>query len=149
MKKVGIITFVAVLLLVGGVWWSNSLSSSGDIVETIGQNGIHWHPQLEIYIKGKKQDIPHNIGLVGVHNPIHTHDDVPIIHMEFSGKVTGDNIKLGNFFRVWGKEFNSTTLFNQKNGPEGIVRMFVNGQENREFENYQMHDGDKIEIRYE
>jgi len=27
--------------------------------------------------------------------------------------------------------------------------MAVNGKENKDFENYQMRDGDKIEIRYE
>ena len=29
------------------------------------------------------------------------------------------------------------------------VIMTVNGEENFEFENYQMRDGDKIELRYE
>ena len=132
------IAVAAVLLFSGAIWWSKSLSS--DDLSVIARSGLHWHPLLEIYVEGEKIEIPQNIGLVGVHNPIHTHDDLPIIHMEFSGKVTEEDIKLENLFKVWGKEFLS---FGER------VTMTVNGQENTEFEDYQMHDGDKIEIRYE
>ena len=138
MKNFISIAVAAVLLFLGAIWWSNSLSS--DDLSIITQSGLHWHPLLEIYVKGEKIEIPQNIGLAGVHSPIHTHDDLPIIHMEFSGKVTEEDTKLGNFFKVWGKEFLS---FGER------VTMTVNGQENTEFEDYQMHDGDKIEIRYE
>jgi len=138
MKNFISIAVAAVLLFLGAIWWSNSLSS--DDLSIITQSGLHWHPLLEIYVKGEKIEIPQNIGLAGVHSPIHTHDDLPIIHMEFSGKVTEEDTKLGNFFKVWGKEFLS---FGER------VTMTVNGQENTEFENYQMRDGDKIEIRYE
>ena len=138
MKNFISIAVAAVLLFSGAIWWSNSLSS--DDLSIITQSGLHWHPLLEIYVKGEKIEIPQNIGLAGVHSPIHTHDDLPIIHMEFSGKVTEEDTKLGNFFKVWGKEFLS---FGER------VTMTVNGQENTEFENYQMRDGDKIEIRYE
>lgn len=138
MKNFITIAVAIVLLFSGAIWWSNSLSS-GDR-SLITQSGLHWHPLLEIYVKGEKIEIPQNIGLLGVHSPIHTHDDLPIIHMEFSGKVTEDDIRLRNFFRVWGKDF-------MEFSPQ--VMMTVNGQENIEFGNYQMHDGDKIEIRYE
>jgi len=97
-------------------------------------------PELEIYVNGDKIEIPQNVGLGGIHNPVHTHDDLPLIHLEFDGLVREDNVKLGNFFRVWGKDFME---FGSK------VIMTVNGEENFEFENYQMRDGDKIELRYE
>lgn len=160
MKNIVIAGIIAALLLGGGVWWSKSLSSGESGV--INSNGfLHWHPQLEIYIKGVKQEIPTNIG-VGVqyasgptYDPVmrmtavHTHDDLPLIHLEFSGKVTEEDIKLGNFFRIWGKEFSSSQLLEHRNGPEGKVSMLVNGQANAEFENYHMRDGDRIELRYE
>jgi heat shock protein HslJ len=150
MKQFGILAVVAVVLLVGGVLLSNYMSSESDDVENvISRNGIHWHPELEIYVHGEKVEIQEGIGLVGVHNPIHTHDDLPLVHMEFSGKVTKEDTTLGEFFKVWGKEFNSKRLFDNHNGPEGMVHMFVNGKENTEFENYHMQDKDKIEIRYE
>jgi hypothetical protein len=152
MKKFGILAIIVVVLLVGGVWLSNmssSSDSSDDGGEVISRNGIHWHPELEIYVHGEKVEIQEGLGLVGIHNPIHTHDDLPLIHMEFSGRVMKENTTLGEFFKVWGKEFSSTQLFDNHNGPEGMVHMFVNGEENTEFENYHMQDKDKIEIRYE
>jgi len=147
MKQTGTIAVVVIFLLVVGIWWSNSLSSSDP--DLISKKGIHWHPEVEIYIKGEKQEIPEGLGLAGVHNPIHTHDDVPAIHMEFGGRVTNDNTRLGNFFDIWGETFNSEQIFEYVNGPEGSVSMTVNGEPNTEFEDYLMKDGDKIEIRYE
>jgi len=147
MKKFWMVIIVAVVVLLGGVWWSNSLSSNDP--NLVSSNGVHWHPHLEIYIKGEQQEIPHNIGLTGVHSPMHTHDDTPIVHMEFGGVVMEDDTRLGNFFRIWGKEFNSQQILDYYNGPDGTVYMFVNGEENAEFENYHMQDDDKIEIRYE
>ena len=69
--------------------------------------------------------------------------------MEFSGVVTKEDTRLGNFFKTWGKEFSSTQIFEYKNSSESAVIIFVNGKENLDFENYLMRDGDKIEIRYE
>ncbi|KKQ82746.1 MAG: hypothetical protein UT07_C0020G0005 [Parcubacteria group bacterium GW2011_GWB1_38_8] len=131
---------IVIVLLIGAVWWSKSLSSTSNDPTVISHNGIHWHPELEIYVNGDKIEIPQNVGLGGIHNPVHTHDDLPLIHLEFDGLVREDNVKLGNFFRVWGKDFME---FGSK------VIMTVNGEENFEFENYQMRDGDKIELRYE
>lgn len=152
MKNVYIIIGLALVLLIGGAWWSRSLqnnNNSNGNSSVISTNGIHWHPELEIYIKGERQTIPQNVGLLAGHNPIHTHDDLPVIHLEFGGRVTQDDIRLGKFFDVWEKKFSSECIFNYCNGEEGTVKMFVNGELSTEFENYVMRDGDKIEIRYE
>lgn len=147
MKNILILGLIVVVSIFGvQVLLNKPLSGE---TQLISSTGLHWHPQLEIYIKGEKQEIPADMGLGVMHSPIHTHDDLPIIHMEFSGKVTEGDTKIGNFFRVWGKNFNSDQLFDYKNSPEANVKMFVNGEENTEFENYKMKDGDKIEIRYE
>ena len=138
MKNFVIIGAVVILVLVGASFWSKSLSSQDPSV--VSRNGIHWHPELEIFVKGEKTEIPENVGLIGTHSPIHTHEDLPIIHLEFDGLVREDDVRLGNFFKVWNKEFMSF-------GPS--VKMVVNDQENTEFENYQMKDGDKIELYYE
>ncbi len=136
---------ISVLLSKG----SESSVPEGDVV---AKNGLHWHPNLTINIEGKKQELPANIGLSGsVHQKIHTHDTDAkdgVVHLEAQGVVGKDDIKLGNFFRVWGKEFNSTKILDKTSGPEGVVKMTVNGKDNREFENYLMKDGDKIEISY-
>lgn len=144
-KKIGkkILKIVLVVLLVSGgigwfIWYVGNQPKTLES-EIISRNGLHWHPELTIYIKGVKQEIPANIGIGLTHEPIHTHDNSGVLHLEFSGLVIKDDIKLSHFFKIWKKQFNSN----------GTVKMFVNGKENREFENYLMQDNDKIEIRYE
>lgn len=146
--KKNAILFCIIAIIGLGVWYIISLPPipEGDI---ISRTGIHWHPELSIIIQGKKQEIPANIGLGVVEKPIHTHDSTGQIHLEFQGLVRKNDIKLGKFFDVWGKKFNRNQIFDYANGNEGIIKMFVNGKPNEEFENYIMNDKDKIEIRYE
>lgn len=149
MKTILIIIGVSILALVGGAWLSSSQTSDPDV---ISRSGIHTHPKLAIYVKGEKQDIPANIG-VGpqyagkpTYNPgmkmtaMHTHEADGTIHLEFPAKVTKEDTRLGNFFRIWGKDIQSF-------GANMI--MAVNGAPNSEFGEYEMKDGDMIELRYE
>jgi hypothetical protein len=53
--------------------------------------------------------------------------------------VRRDDVKLGKFFKVWGKDFMEFG---------SSVRMAVNGEENAELQNYAMGNGDKIELHY-
>ncbi len=106
----------------------------------ISKKGIHWHPELVIYVNGEPQEIPQNIGLGQAHNPVHTHEDLPIIHLEFNDLVRKDDIKLNQFFKSWEKDINSFGV---------LKEMKVNGVGNTEFGEYMMQDGDKIELWYE
>lgn len=108
--------------------------------EIISRNGIHWHSNLEVYVKGVRQDIPADIGIGAVHQPMHTHAGDNTIHLEFSGLTTKKDLKLGNFFKNWGRDFRSFGT---------PASMTVNGKENTELENYVMKDNDRIEIKYE
>jgi len=72
--------------------------------------------------------------------PVHTHDSTGVIHLEMSGLIRKENITLGQFFKVWGKDIRSFGT---------NMTMTVNGKENTEYENYLMQDKDKIELRYE
>ncbi len=152
-KVIGGITLLTIAILVGGVFFlSKGGESSVPADQVVANNGLHWHPRLTVTIKGQKQEIPANLGIGAVHQELHTHDEDAkdgVVHMEMKGVVTKDETKLGNFFRIWGKEFNSTQIFDKKNGEEGKVKMMINGEENMDFENYMMKDGDTIEIRYE
>lgn len=137
-------------------------ASVSNINEIISQRGIHWHPELFIVIKGARQPIPANIG-IGMHyagypqydgmmtmTDMHTHDNSGKLHWEvMDGPVKRDDVRLGQFFGVWGKKFDSSCIFEYCNSAQGTVRMFVNGQSNEDFENYLIKDMDKIEIRYE
>ena len=145
---------VLTIIMIIGISFLLTNNSSSPITEEqiVSRNGLHWHPKLAVYIKGEKQEFSDSIGLGAVHQKMHTHaEDYKdgVVHMEIEGLVTKDQTRLGNFFRIWGKEFNSTQLFDNKNSSEGTVKMAVNGKENKDFENYQMRDGDNIEIRYE
>ncbi|MBI2623164.1 MAG: hypothetical protein HYW65_01130 [Candidatus Liptonbacteria bacterium] len=141
--------------LIGGIivvlalfWWGASQPEVAE-AEVVSRSGLHWHPELMIYIKGVKQDIPANIGIGIVHSPIHTHDGTGTLHLEMTGLVRKEDIRLGHFFSVWGKAFTREEIMGYRNGPEGTVKFLVSGAPNEEFENYMMRDKDKIEIRYE
>jgi len=138
MKTFLTLSVIAVLLLGGAVWFSRTIQTNDTGI--ISTNGLHWHPELEIYVNGEKQEVPQNIGLTGVHQPMHTHDDLPIIHLEFQGVVKKDDVILGQFFKNWGKDMSSFGA---------NMKMTVNGIENTELENYVMQDKDKIVLHYE
>lgn len=151
MKTILIVGGAVAILLIGGVWWSQNLAASDP--DVISRSGIHWHPQLTIYVKGEKKEISANIGIGSQYagtpgyDPqmqmaaVHTHDDMPIVHLEFmSGPVHKEDATLGAFFKIWGKDIRSFGA---------NMRMTVNGKENTDYENYIMRDGDKIELLYE
>ncbi len=162
-KRVSQIT-IGVLVL-GGlgalIWYSGSRAPVPE-GEIVSHGGIHWHPELKIVIKGEEIKIPANIG-IGIqyagyprYDPMmrmtdmHTHDDSGTLHWEvMKGPVTKEDVRIGSFFAIWGKKFDSSCIFENCNGSEGAVKMFVNGKINTEFQNYLVKDGDKIEIRYE
>lgn len=152
-KKIALIV-VSVLIIAAGAAagiWRLGLRSEPSAPEPkiISTNGIHWHPHLSIKINGEAKEIPSGIGLGITERPIHTHEADGVIHLEFPGRVTEDDVRLGKFFEIWGKTFNSNCIFDKCSGPEGQLQMLVNGQPNFDFENYVMRDGDKIEIIYE
>ena len=152
-KIIGLIGLVTIVILVGAVFFltkSENLNVPED--QIVARRGLHWHPKLTVIIKGQKQEIPANLALSPVMGKMHTHDKdnkEGVIHLEVQGVVTKDDTKLGKFFQLWGKDFNSTKLFDKTNSPDGTVKMTVNGQENTDYENYLMKDGDNIEVKYE
>ncbi|KND50532.1 MAG: hypothetical protein AB202_02680 [Parcubacteria bacterium C7867-007] len=123
------------------VWFVLSQPKTSDS-EIISRTGIHWHPELEIYVKGAKVEFPANIGIGVAHQPVHTHEDAVegVVHLEFEGLVRKSDTTLGQFFKSWGKDIRSLGA---------NVTMTVNGQENIDLENYQMQDKDEIVLRYE
>lgn len=150
-RKVTKITLIVLVTagVVGAIGWSILKIPPTPESDIVSRYGIHWHPQLSIYINGVLQEIPANLGLGVVERPVHTHDTTGTLHLEIQGLVRKDDVKLNAFFKVWGKQFNSNCILDSCNGPNGKVKMLVNGKENTEFENYHMQDKDKIEIHYE
>ena len=136
MKAFFIIGGIAILALIG--WVVFSQSNNPDI---LARSGLHWHAHLTIEARGANVVIPEGIGLTGEEMPIHTHATDGIIHMEFPGVVTKEDVMLGQFFKVWGK--NMRTAFGT------LSSMTVNGATSTAYENYVMHDGDSIVLSYE
>ena len=126
----------------------------------VPQQPIHWHPKLKIIIKGEEQFIPQGIGINIGNNmdneisgmrmaPTHTHESDGTIHLENNRPwQKPETLTLGYFFKVWGKNFNSSCIFEYCNWENGNLKMAVNGNENFEFDNYMMHDKDEIIIEY-
>ena len=128
------------ILVIGLLVWSRALQNTDP--DLVARGAFHWHSTLAMYVKGEKLEIPSNIGLGAVHQPVHTHDDSDkgIVHLEFAGSARTQEVTLGVFFKNWGKDIRSFGT---------NMKMTVNGEENTEYENYVMHDTDKIELHYE
>lgn len=142
-KKITLWSFggILVVVVIGGLIWYVATRPPTLESDIISRSGIHWHPELTIYIKGEQQNIPKDIGLAGtIHKPVHTHDEDGVIHLEFQGLVLKSDITLGQFFNNWNKNIRSLGV---------NMKMTVNGKENTEYENYIMQDKDKIELSYE
>lgn len=152
-KKSKKLLFAFLIILVAaagiaGIWLLAVKTAPADS-EIVAKRGIHWHPELSIKILGESAEIPEGIGLGFSENPIHTHDSSGIIHLEFSGFVKKDDIKLSRFFEVWGKKFDRNCIFDKCSGPESHLKMLVDGKENSEFGDFVMADKQKIEIIFE
>lgn len=108
----------------------------------------HIHTKLEISILGLEQPIPPNVGREssGVMRPLHIHDNTGKIHVE---SYCLREFKLGEFFEIWGKEFNENCIFEHCNSDSNSLKMYVNGKQNFEFGNLSLKDGDVIRIIYE
>lgn len=123
----------------------------------------HWHAKLRIVINGKEYPIPASIGVKAVRHvvrgrrgsglvtdlesePLHTHADDGVIHIE---SKTLREYTLGEFFKAWGKAFDSNCILDYCNNAAHAVKMFVDGKENPEFERLILRDGQNIVISYE
>jgi hypothetical protein len=165
----GLAVILIAVIVVGAVGWyflsplffpASPASSSqtslpatttpSSLIETCveeGQVSYHIHVRLSIVANGERVPIPANIGIApGCTWPIHTHDAGGTIHIESPVYYP---FTLGDFFNVWGKPFDSTRVLDFQVGPRHSLRMFVNGAQNLQFQNYVLQDGDEIQIVFE
>lgn len=157
-KKLLLYTIPIAILLTVIIMLIYTRGESYQVDTSLPSTVIHWHSDIAIEICGSRIPIPnpypeHNQAASSSLPSIHTHDDGKI-HMEglFTKK---ENLQLGRFFENLGLVFNSVQITEYKNGnacnngKENEVKMFVNGEENIEFDKFQLKDGDSILIRYE
>lgn len=153
---VGILVVVGLLFFVVGAY-SNELRQ--------GHIGLarHWHAKLRIVIKGKEYPIPASIGVKAARHvargrrgsslvtdlesePLHTHADDGVIHVE---PKTLKDYSLGEFFKTWEKTFDRNCILEYCNNSTHVVKMFVNGKENLEFDRLVLKDGQNIMVSYD
>src|SRR3989338_8457948 len=154
-KPIYIAIIVIIAVFIGFVLLFRNTSQSKN-TSGVPQQPVHWHPNLKIIIRGEKQLIPPNIGINIGNNidnqisgmrmsPVHTHESDGTIHLENSRPwLKPETLTLGYFFEVWGKNFNSSCIFEYCNDEMGTLTMTVNEKPNYDFGNYVMHDEDKI-----
>lgn len=161
-KKI-LVGVLFVVILIGSFYFislgKNKLIAPNGKEANIPKGNIHWHPKLTILIDGEQILIPDNIGygtgkvvdtqLSGMRmSPTHTHESDGTIHIEnINPAKKPETLTMGYFFYVWDNEFNSECIFEYCTD-KGVLEMTVNGNENMEFENYIMRDGDNIRIEY-
>lgn len=157
-KKITIWGLVAIVII-GLIFWINNSSNNSSnfqnpdvLLDEVPSGQIHWHPKLTINIDGEDVIIPNNIGLApGRHSPTHTHDEGDgTIHLEnMNPKAQPETMSLGYFFNEWKQPFNETCILDKcSNVDGGELKMFVNKEENFEFENYIFKGEDVILIEY-
>ncbi len=155
----GFTILLAVIGLGFGIYSIFNISSTGKVI--LPSNGIHWHSNLTILINDEQITIPADIGItVGnsidhqisgmMMSPIHTHDTTGKLHLESRNpSKKPETLTVGYFINnVWGKKFDSECIFDYCTDGNHVLKMFVNGKENKEFDKYFMRDGDIIIIEY-
>lgn len=134
------ILLLVILLGVGGYYVLPLLISGGNTpLPCVSGTGraYHWHTELQIRSAGTLVTIPANIGIsLTCMQILHTHDTSGLIHIEPDTPDQNRVYTLGDFFRVWGKSFNSPS------------RMLVNGAEVAVSSNVGLLDQEIIGLEY-
>ena len=154
-------TIIGILVVgvlgIGLIVWGKSLSNKKDSNLTSREVALtcttdmatkfHIHPELTIVINGENVLVPLNLGIKPTcMTSIHTHEEVGVIHVE--APIQKD-FTLGDFFAVWGKEFNRNQILEYTRDDSSTISITVNGATVDTYENTILKDGDKIIISYQ
>jgi len=111
--------------------WNNSSAVLADRLQLLGLSAlgaegsvIHIHQHLDIYVNGKKVQVPALVGIdtnAGFLTELHTHDTSGILHVE---SATNREYVLGQFFGEWGVKLTSKCLGTYC----GNLKWWVNGK---------------------
>ena len=145
MKKLttgGIIVVIFVLVVAGFMGYLIFKSKSN---VQMGQSEYHIHPSVRIQSCGQPMPLPKNTGIP----TLHTHEDLPYLHLE------GAPSKLGDFFKIIHTRFNATCFGDYCNGDKcplsstpGQLKVYVNGTQNFDYDQYNLRDRDDILIEF-
>lgn len=152
---IGVLEYGGMINLFGAPDESSGAFDTSDDIHELGEtcldshNGVamHIHPMLAIVIDGENYPIPENAGIdteicPGAMHVTHTHDESGRLHVEGPQLV---DVPLEVFFDVWGKHFDSTGIFDYR---DGTITMTVNGTESTAYQNLILEDEQEIVITY-
>jgi len=108
----------------------------------------NWGARLIIVIFGEQSTIPADIGVTNeTRTKLFTLNSDGIMY-----KTGTEDATLGDFFKIWGENFNSTCILDYCNNGNSSMVMYVfqNGKwiQNSEYENYVIKNGDGIMVDY-
>jgi hypothetical protein len=109
---------------------------------------MHEHANLQIFIHGKQQPVPADIGISdsGAIQSLHTHSDPGVVHVESS---ESREFTLGEFFGVWGVRFTPSCLGGYCNDDTNHLQVFVDGEEVTDsLQDVQLDDQTVIVVTY-
>jgi hypothetical protein len=128
-------------MLTGPAPWPSNTADLLDRLKAIGLPEMgqamtlkeHIHAHLDIYIDGKKIQVPPDIGIGSTYtSPLHTHDpattttsDSATIHIE---SPTQRTYTLGQFFDVWGVRLTSDCLGGYCTSGNKTLQAYVDGK---------------------
>jgi hypothetical protein len=123
-------------LQTGPAPWNAGLDTLPDRLEPLGLNDltnegqvVHIHQHLDIFVNGKKEPVPSQIGIYDGQflTELHTHDARGIVHVESPTKTT---FNLAQFFGVWGVRLTPSCVggYCKELTP---WRLYVNGKQYR------------------
>ena len=125
---------------------------------------VEYGASLSIFVNGEKEaDPPANVGVTtdGFTSPIHTHAADGQLHIHpINSQPRTEPSTLGDFFETWRTNagqaannpeaiFNENQILDNVVDENHVIRMFVNGVPNVQFENYVPEPEDQIVISYE
>jgi hypothetical protein len=138
--------------------WKPNYKQLPERVKAMGLPGFnettfHIHAHLEIFVDGKQEPIPANIGIdeaAQFLSPLHTHPTAPenpagTIHMEADEQY---DFTLGQFMNVWGVKFSDSQLGSLKPKGDQKLQVYVNGQLVNDPVNVVMQEHDVIVVGY-
>ena len=137
MKPILLVVVVLAALSLGWMFFAHEFIDD----PVVSEHGLHWQIQLDIQKGTSTIPIPATLGTKRqVRAPITTRDGSGTIYLDFDKTVDRDDLLLANVFLIWGRDMHSFG---------SLERMRVNGVPNTEYGNYELHDGDHIELQYE
>jgi hypothetical protein len=138
--------------------WKPEYKQLPQRVQAMGLPGFnettfHIHAHVEIFVDGKKEPIPANIGIDeanGFISPLHTHPTAPdnpegTIHMEADQQY---DFTLGQFMNVWGVKFSDDQIGSLKSKGDQQLQVYVNGQLVKDPVNVVLQEHDIVVIGY-